>query len=426
MKKQLFAVLLSLACLQTASAIEIQRWQTPAGSTITLAERHQLPIVHIQVSFKGAGDSANAPQDVAQMSADLLSLGTKKLGEEALLEQSTQLGISISSRADSENAHITLSTLNRPEIFHQSLNLLEQVITSPRFAKHVLQREIAQNITALKQQETSPNFLAQRALNQLNYGTHPYARASQTSAQTLNAVNTAQLRDFHRRHYAQNNAYIAIVGDVTREQANAISQQLLRKLPAKTPAQQVVPAVQVQQGKQQQIELKGKSQTIVQIGVPLLKSNDPDRYALIVGNYILGGGGFDSRLMQKLRDEHGLVYGVSSSLSRRSQAAPFVIAFATQKERTQQALAATRQVLQDFIAHGPSETELKQAKDKIIGSHPLNLDTNAKLLPLLASVGLENLELDYLARYPEKIQEVSVNDIRDAWQRRLKLDELNT
>ena len=161
------------------------------------------------------------------------------------------------------------------------------------------------------------------------------------------------------------------------------------------------------------------------MGLPLIVRQDPDRYALAVGNYILGGGGFDSRLMKKLRDEKGLVYGVSSSLSPMTRKGPFSIAFSTKKDSAEDALAAARAVLADFIAEGPTEAELKQAKDNIVGSFPMTFDTNAKTVAIAANVGANDLPLDYYDAYTAHIEAVTAEQVREVWHRRLNPQELN-
>ncbi|MDO5058705.1 MAG: pitrilysin family protein [Neisseria sp.] len=413
------------AGFQTASAISIDTWKNADGSTVSLVSRHELPIVNIQVSFKQAGTAADSKTDVASFTASLLATGTQQLDEEKLREEANRLGITIASKAGTDFAGVNLLSLSREDTLQPALVLMNQVITQPSFDEKVLQRNQAQAVSALKQQESSPAFLGGRAMAKLNYEDHPYANASETSAATLSAVTRWDLQDFHRRRYAKDNAYIAIVGDVTKPQAQAISKQLLDGLPEHAEPQPAVPPVPSRKGRSERITFEGKEQTVVLMGLPFMTQKDPDRHALAVGNYILGGGGFDSRLMKTLRDEKGLVYGVSSSLSQNEQKAPFDISFSTKKDEAATALAAAHKVLADFIANGPTEAELQQAKDYLTGSFPLRFDTNAKLLPYVVRAGIYQRDADYLNRYNAEIMKVTAEQVRETWQRRLKLDELN-
>lgn len=413
------------AVFQTASAPSIATWQNADGSTVSLVSRRELPIANIQVSFKNAGSSFEPKTDVAETTASLLATGTRSMDEEALRDESNRLGISLSGSAGADDASVGLSTLSRPDTLPAALKLLNQVITQPAFDEAVLRRETAQSISALKQQESSPNFIASRALTQLNYGAHPYANGAKTDAASLSALTRSDLQQFHRSRFAKSNAHIAIVGDIGREQAERISRELLEGLPDTPSENPHLPEVPAAKGRTQHIPFAGKEQAVVMMSLPLMVRRDPDRYALAVGNYILGGGGFDSRLMKTLRDKQGLVYGVSSSLSQRRRAAPFVIRFSTRKDKAHTALAAARRVLADFIAKGPTEAELQQAKDYLTGSFPLRFDTNAKLLPYVVDAGLDGLPADYLDRYPEEIGRVTAAQVREVWQRRLKTERMN-
>lgn len=414
------------AAFQTSAAPSVATWQNADGSTISLVSRRELPIAHIQVSFKNAGNAFETKTNVAGMAASMLVAGgTQNLNEEALRDESNRLGITLSSNAGTDNASVSLSTLSRADTLPAALKLLNQVITQPAFDEAVLRRRTAQSISSLKQQESSPGFIAARTLARLNYGKHPYANGAKTDAATLSALTRKDLQQFHRAHFAKSNAYIAIVGDIGREQAERISREVLDGLPDKPSAAATLPEVPAAKGRTQHIPFAGKEQAVVMMGLPLMVRNDPDRYALAVGNYILGGGGFDSRLMKTLRDEKGLVYGVSSSLAQHSRPAPFAIRFSTRKGEAHAALAAAHKVLSDFIASGPTEAELQQAKDFLIGSFPLRFDTNAKLLPYVASAGLDGLPADYLQRYPEEIRKVTAEQVREVWQRRLKTEQMN-
>ena len=422
--KLLFATALLGGLSSPVWAIEMQRWQTAAGSTITLVERHELPIVNMRITFKGAGKLAATSPDVAAATAHLLTSATEQYDEEALRDESNRLGITLLGNTGVENAHISLVSLSRKRTLQPAVALLNQMVAHPKFNADVWQREQQNAITALKQQESSPAFVGNRALTLMNYGEHPYANGSRSSEASIRAVSTNDMVAFHRQHYAKNNAYITIVGDVTRRQAEQLTEIALRGLPDQ--AQPVaIPEVAINGGQMQEIPFSGKEQAVVLMGLPLMVQQDPDRFALMVGNYILGDGGFDSRLMKTLRDEQGLVYGVSSDLTPFSQKGPFQIAFSTQKGKADAALAATRTVLADFIAQGPTEAELQQAKDNLIGSFPLKFDTNAKVLPYATNAGIYNLPLDYLDTYPQNIQAVTVEQVKEVWQRRLNPQQMN-
>lgn len=422
--KLLLPLILLPVCAQ--ATVNIQRWHTAEGTQVLLVERHENPIVDVRISFKGAGSTSNPADksEVAEFTASMLTTGTEELDEEAFHARVNDLAASLSSDSGEEGAAVTLRSLSRADSLRPAVALLNQSLTRPRFAEPVFERLRKQSITALQQQETDPGFIAERELTRLNYGSHPYGRSAYTGADSIRKVTLNDIRAFHRSRYGKNNAIVAVVGDLNRRQTEALVKQALNGLPARSTAAENVPAVPEHRSEQRRIPFAGE-QAQVMMGMPLIKRHDPDYYALVAGNYVLGGGGFDSRLMQELRDKHGYTYGASSGLSPASQAGPFTIGFSTQKNNTEPALQAARRVLAAFIEEGPTEAELKQAKANITGSFPLRFDTNAKLLGYLSLIGFHNLPDDYLEAYPKAISALTAEQIKSAWQRRVNPDNIN-
>lgn len=426
--KPAFFVLLPLMLPPaTSAAVNIQRWQTPEGTQVLLVERRQNPIVDVQISFKGAGSASNpkGKGEVAEFTAGLLTGGTQQLDEETFKEKADTLAAKIGSQSTEEGASVTLRSLSRPAVLDASVNLLNQALTQPRFDAAVFERMRKQSITALQQRETDPGFIAGRELTRLNYGSHPYGRPAQTSAESIRRVTLDDIRAFYRSRYGKNNAVVAVVGNINRRQTEALVRRALGGLPARSSAAAAVPPVPEGKAAQRNIPFAGEQAQIV-MGMPLIKRNDPDYYALVAGNYTLGGGGFDSRLVKALRDQHGYTYGASSSLEPAAEAGPLTIGFSTQKANTAAALAAARRVLADFAANGPTEEELKQAKANITGSFPLRFDTNAKLLGYLSLIGFYNLPTDYLEAYPKAVSALTAAQVKAAWQRRVQAGKINT
>ena len=419
------AVFLLPAAAQAAT--DIQRWHTPEGTQVLLVERTDNPIVDMEVSFKGAGSVFN-PQgksQVAEFTAALLTGGTQKLDEEAFNAQTNDIAANIGSDSGQESASVSLRSLSQRRSLNQAVSLLNQALTEPRFDPQAFLRHQTQAITALQQMETTPAFNASRAFTRLAYPAHPYGRSAQVSVEGLKNVTLDDIRAFHRQRYGKDNAIVAIVGNVSRRQANALVQAALKGLPAQAAADRDVPAVEAQAARQHRQPFAGEQAHII-LGMPLIKRHDPDYYALVAGNYVLGSGGFDSRLMKVLRDRHGYTYGVHSSLEPASEAGPLSITFSTQKTNTQAALAATQTVIEQFIAEGPTEEELKQAKANIIGSFPLRFDSNAKLLNYLSLMGVYDLPSSYLEDYPKAVEQLTAAQIKAAWQRRVKPADLHT
>ena len=288
----------------------------------------------------------------------------------------------------------------------------------------MFRRRQNQSVTALQQNETDPAFVADRAATLLDYPDHPYGSSARTNEQSLRAVTLADIRAFHRSRYGKNNAIVAVVGDIDRRQTEALVQTVLAGLPAKSSRSAAVPPVPERNAQRRDIPFAAEQAQIV-MSMPLIRRDDPDYYALVVGNYILGSGGFDGRLMKTLRDQYGYTYGAYSNLAPATEAGAFSIAFSTQKTNAAPALAAAQKVLADFVAEGPTEAELQQAKSNLVGTFPLRFDTNAKLLQYLSLIGFYNLPDDYLEAYPKAVAAISSAQIKAAWQRRVQPQNMN-
>jgi zinc protease len=214
------------------------------------------------------------------------------------------------------------------------------------------------------------------------------------------------------------------VGNITRAQAEAIADRLTRDLPQGSPAAPMPPVAAVT-GAERRIEHPA-TQSHIRIGAPAIARGDPDFFPLFVGNYILGGGGFVSRLTNEVREKRGLSYSVGSGFSPMLQPGPFTISLQTQKSQTDQALVVVRDTLARFVADGPTEAELTAARQNLVGGFALRIDSNSKILSNLAAIGWYGLPLDYLDRWTDQVERVSAPQIRDAFQRHVRPDRLIT
>lgn len=406
-------------------AIDIQTWQLDNGAKVYLVERHDIPIIDIQVDFD-AGSRRDDPNKigVADFANALAESGAGNLNEEAFKEKTTKLAIGLGSFGELESAGITLRSLSKAETLNEAVKLANLILTQPRFDAQILKREQERSIQSLKQSETTPGFLANRALIRLDYPNHPYGFAAKTTAQTLRNISQEDLIKFHKKHFVTQTAIVSIVGDISKEDANTLAQKLLKNVASQQEKLPTLPKVIVSKGQTEAID-NPASQAHVVLGLPVLTRDDPDYYSLIVGNYILGGGGFDARLMKELRDKRGFTYGVYSSFNPLADKGEFQIGFSTKKEQAQEALAVSKQVLKQFINEGPTAAELQQAKDNIIGGFPLRFDSNKKLIGYLSVIGTYNLPISFLDDYPKYVQALTKEQIKKAWQQRIQTEDLN-
>jgi zinc protease len=282
----------------------------------------------------------------------------------------------------------------------------------------VFAREKVRLIAALKEDDTKPESIAEKLFDKAVFGAHPYGLPGSGDVDSVGKINVQDLKDFYRAHYQAASAVVAIMGDVTRAQAEAIAQQLTAQLP-QSPAPAAIPGVVMKIAASEQRISHPASQSHILIGAPGMARSDPDYFPLFVGNYTLGGGGFESRLMNEIREKKGLAYGVYSYFMPLKQPGAFQIGLQTKKEQADEALHLARSTLADFIAKGPTEKELLAAKQNIIGGFPMRIDSNRKILGYLSVIGFYDLPLTYLDDFTRNIDKVTVAQIREAFKRHI-------
>lgn len=423
-----FFKLLIWSCLTLLAAgahagPKIERWQTSSGARVLFVENHALPIVDVQIDFAaGAVNEPPGKSGVAGLTRGLLDLGVPGMDETQIASHLADLGARLSGGVETDRASVTLRTLSMQDKRVPALGLLRTILSAPQFPQGAFDREKARTVAALKESLTRPDTIASKAFWEATYPAHPYGR--QASPASVTALERADIVAFHAANYSAQRASVVIVGDLTRAQAETVAEDLTDKLPAGAPVVAVAPAT-VPPGGEQRIPHPAAQAHLV-MGLPALQRGDADFFPLLVGNYTLGGGGFVSRLMKEVRDKRGLAYSVSSYFLPLAYVGPFQIGMQTKKVQANDALKLTREVLTAFLEHGPSEAELLAAKQNLIGSFPLRLDSNRKIVDNVALIGFYKLPLDYLDSYQANIEKVTVADIRTAFARHVQPENLVT
>ena len=267
-----------------------------------------------------------------------------------------------------------------------------------------------------------PGAVLRRAV----YSDHPYGQ--QTTEQTLARIEPADMAAFYDRTIRPCRAKVSIVGAIDRARADALAAQLLSRLPEPSRCPALPPVADVaslDQAVARDIPF-GSAQAHILIGQPGYPRSDPDYFALTVGNHILGGGGFTSRLTTQVREKRGLSYSVYSYFAPGLHAGAFTIGMQTRPDQAAQAVQVSKDVLAGFVADGPTEAELEAAKQNLIGGFALRLDSNRELLGNIANIAWHNLPLDYLDHWTEHVQALTVADVKLAFQRKLNPERMVT
>ena len=425
--------LLALASLSAQAGLPIQRWTASNQAEVLLIESPALPMVDIQIDFDAGSRRDPATQaGLASAVAALMSKGVRArdgapaLDENALGEAWADLGALLGASAGGDRFSVTLRTLTLPEVLQGALQLAARQLAEPAFAPEVWATERARFIASIQESNSQPGTVAQRTYGRAVYGSHPYGQEPQEAS--LQAIDVAHLRQFHERHVQTCRARVSVVGALNRAQAEAAVDVLLSRLPSggACEALPAVPEVQALTAPVRQRVPMATAQAHVLIGQPGIRRMDPAFFPITVGNYILGGGGFVSRLTEQVREKRGLSYSVYSYFSPGLHAGAFTVGLQTRPDQAAQAVDVATEVLRQFVQEGPTERELQAAKDNLIGGFALRLDSNRKLLDQLANMGWNRLPLNYLDTWTDEIRRVSVADIRAAFQRVLQPDRMVT
>ena len=425
--KNLIGLVLFVWAVAATAAVDIQHWVAPSGAKVFFVETHVLPIVDVQVDF--AAGSAYDPagkSGVAGLTKGLLDAGAGDLDEEKIAERVADSGAQFGGSLDSDRAGLSLRSLSSADERQKSVELLRLMLSAPTFPQAVLEREKSRLIASIKEADTRPDAIAAKRFSADVYAGHPYGVQATTTS--VAAIGRDDLVAFYRGHYGAHRAVISIVGDLSRAEAEALAQNLTETLPpaaADGPAGQVLPEVKLPAEQTERIPHPA-AQSHIFVGMPGVKRGDPDYFPLLVGNYVLGGGGFVSRLVKDVRDAKGYAYSVYSYFMPMRQEGSFKIGLQTKRSQADAALKVVRETLTGFLDKGPTEKELAAAKRNLADGFALRLDSNRKILEYLAVIGFYGLPLDYLETFQKKVEQVTVAQIRSAFARHVQPSHLVT
>lgn len=418
--ERFFFLLLAFLLVAPASAgVAIQHWTTPQGARVYFVENHDLPMLDVAVDFPaGSRFDAPAKNGLAGLTLAMLDQGAGGLSDVAIAQRLADVGAGLSGTFDRDRAGVSLRTLSSARERDQALAVLAAVLQRPEFPAAVLERERARVIAALRDEESRPGEVAAKAFYQALYGNAGYGLPESGTPQTLKKLKRGDLLTWYRAHYRAGDAVIALIGDLGRAEAEQLAERL---------------AAGLQQGKSEAPPLASKglagpaerriahpsAQSHLLMGQVGMARNDPDFFPLFVGNHILGGGGFDSRMIEEVRQKRGYAYSAYSYFIPLAEPGPLMIGLQTRNAQVDDALKVARDTVAEFVARGPTEAELVQARNNLVGSFPLRIDSNRKILDYLRTIGFYKLPLGYLDDWVKNVEAVTLEQIRDVFRRRI-------
>lgn len=414
--------------LFTASAFatpQIQTWQTENGARVLFVSATEIPMLDVRIVFDAGSARDDGLSGLALLTNGLLSEGAAGKTSQQIAEAFESVGAEIEYDAARDMALVGVRSLTELRYLGPAIESLKQVLTQPDFPQDAYQRELNRMKVAVKARQQSPSALAGEAFNKAVFADHPYASPTEGTDESLEKLTLDDIRAFYKKYYVAKNATISIVGNVKREQAEKIVKSLVSALPAGEKAAPLPMVKPLTEAKKIVIDYPS-AQTHIFVGQPGMKRGDDDYFSLYVGNHPFGGSGFSSRLVEVVREEHGLAYSVYSYFSPLRETGAFAMGMQTKTEQTEQALSLLNQELKKYVESGPEKQELADSISNITGSFPLKIDSNSKLLEYITMIGFYDLPINYLDHFIANVKSVDVKKVNDALARRVHPDKMVT
>jgi len=389
------------------------------GLRLILCQRHELPLISLMMVIPdGSRSDPQGKAGLASLTPDLLTEGTKTRKAAGIASGLDFIGASLETNTDVDYTTVSLTVLKGR--LGDGLAIFSDIVLNPTFPEREVSRVRTEHLGQLQAEEENPGALAERAWLKALYGPGPYGHPPQGEAGQVKGITRDDVVGHHRGHYLPGGAILVAVGDFETEGMLSLLRERFGEKPwpqGKTPEGPPLPSSPVRS--QFTLVSEPVSQANILLGVRGIRRDDPDYYALQVGNYILGGGGFASRLMAQVRAARGLAYQVSSDLQARKFTGEFHLVMQTANETADEAIGLARAELERMGREPVTEKELEGARRYLIGSFPLKLDSNAKLTRYLAAVTFYGLGLDYAHKFPKLIAAVTPEAILKAWREHL-------
>ncbi|MFT7235666.1 MAG: zinc protease [Methylophagaceae bacterium] len=423
--KLLLSVTTLLLTFNVNAGPQIEHWTTTNGARVYYVSAPELPMLDLEVIFDAGSAQDKGLPGNALLTNAMLSEGADGQSADQIATAFDDIGAKLGNSSQRDMAVVSLRTLTADPALTKALNMMETVLTKPDFPQDAFERLQNQVLQGLQAEKQSPSALASRAFYSHVFGEHAYASMPIGTTEVVTELSIKTLKQFYKQHYVARNATVVLVGAISQAKAKAIAEQLMIGLPQGEMANPVESAKAL--GEAKRVDIAHPSQqTHIMMGQPGISRDDPDYFALYVGNHILGGSGLVSRLSNEIREKRGLSYSAYSYFRPMHQQGPYQFGLQTRNDQAQEALDVMQATLKSFINDGPTEAELTAAKHNITGGFALRVDSNSKIADYLGMIGFYGLPLDYLETFKGKVSNVTVEQIKDAYARRVHPDKMVT
>jgi len=405
-----------------AEAIEIKEVKSQAGITAWLVEDHTNPLIAMQFSFTGG--AANDPagkEGTANFITGMMDEGAGDLDSAAFQAKRDELSMKMSFDANFDQFQGSFQTLSDKR--DQSFGLLKMALTKPHFDQEPLDRVRDQLLVAARSNEEQPDNISSNAWMAKAFGDHPYARESEGTVKSIATITADDLRAMHKELFSRKGLKVAVVGDIDPATLVRLLDETFGDLPDTEPPKPA-PMIHVSDKPETQVIARDIPQSIITFGTDGILRKDPDFIPAYVASYILGGGGFGSRLTEEVREKRGLTYGVSIGLYPFDHAGLVFGQLGTRNETAGDALTVVKDTMKQFAEEGPTAAELADTKTYLTGSYALRFDSNSKIANQLLAIQQDDLGIDYVNRRNAMIEAVTLDQARLQGKRISQPDKL--
>lgn len=406
----------------TEGTFPITHWKTTDGLPVYLVTTHELPIVDVVMMFNAGATQDGDQSGISQLTSLMLAEGTTNKTADQIAEKWDSLGSLFSAYSQLDHSVLQLRSLSNSSHLSESLTLFTDVLNKVNFPEEAFTRQQQRLLTALKQKAQRPSAISRDAFYETLYRDHPYANPIEGRKDTIEKLSPDELRAFYKRYYVPQNGVLAMVGDINLKKAKQLAEEISAALPSGEAAP-ALPPLPSAVNAEENIAFPS-TQTHIRIGTFGMRYDDPDYFALVTGNNILGGHGLVSRLFKKVREEKGLAYNVTSAFDPMEEKGPFIIYLQTRTDQTDQAKKIVKETLDDFLTQGPTDQELSAAKQYLTGSFALKLGSNEAIVSQIAKIGYYQLPINFLNTYTAHINHVTKEDIKRAFDSHINADQL--
>jgi zinc protease len=404
------------------AAITIKETTSAGGIQAWLVEDHSIPFVALELHFRGGSSLDPADKRGAiYLMTGLLEEGAGDLDAQAYARRQEELAASFGFSSDDDTVSISAQFLT--ENRDDAIALLSDPLHKPRFDQDALDRVRTQVLSGLKSDAKNPNRIAGEVFSAMAYGDHPYGSTDKGTPETVAALTREDMLDAHGAVFARDRLYVSAVGDITAEELGALLDTLLADLP-ETGAPMPGPA-EVTLAKGTTVVPFDTPQSVALFGQPGMERDHEDFFAAYILNNILGGGSFESRLMQEVREKRGLTYGIYSYLVPKDLAAVYMGSVASSNDRIAETIDVVRAEWQRMKTEGVTEKELSDSKTYLTGAYPLRFQGNGQIAGILVGMQMQGLPIDYVATRNDQLNVVTLEDVNRVASELLDPDRLH-